>query len=235
MLIDMHAHTSGISRCCQADAAEVLNTARKAGIDGLVLCNHYQEIYVTEAGPAAFAEEYIAEYYRTKQLADAMGFPLFFGVEVTAKLHGNAHILIYGMPPEFVREYPDIYAYPLEKMARIVWERGGLIVQAHPFRSGGQILDTAWLDGVEVNCHPLYDATHCDELMEIAAEKRMLLTCGGDYHADTYRAVCGTVFPDGSCSSEDLVRHLKNTREIRLHVHELRVEEHGEVVFRKTM
>lgn len=235
MLIDMHAHTSGISRCCRADAAEVLHTARKAGIDGLVLCNHYQEVYVTDAGAAAFAEEYIAEYFHTKQIADAMNFPLFFGIEVTAKLHGNAHILIYGMTPEFLREHPEIYAYPLEKMARLVHEGGGLIVQAHPFRAGGQLLDTAQLDGVEVNCHPLYDATHCARLLDIAADKRLLVTCGGDYHADTYRAVCGTHFPHDTKSTDDIVRYLKSTQEICIHVHELRTEAHGDVVFTKPL
>lgn len=231
MLIDMHAHTSGISRCCRADAAEVLRTARKAGIDGLVLCNHYQEIYVSDSGAATFAEDYIAEYYRTRQIADEMNFPLFFGVEVTAKLHNNAHILLYGVSPELLREHPEIYGYTLERMSGIVHERGGMVVQAHPFRSGGQMLDTAWLDGVEVNCHPLYDATHCSRLLGIAAEERLMVTCGGDYHADTYRPVCGTYFPDGARDSDALADYLKTTREIRLHVHELRAEEHSDVVF----
>ena len=233
MLIDMHAHTSGISRCCQADAAEVLATARRAGIDGLVLCNHYQESYINDEGPEAFAEAYIAEYERVKQMADEMQFALFFGVEVTAKLHDNVHILLYGLPPAFLREHPDIYAWPLEKMARFTWERGGLIVQAHPFRRVRRMMDLAWLDGIEINCHPLYDATHCAELMDIASEKGKLVTCGGDYHADTYRAVCGTYFPDGLRTSQELVQYLKTTQEIRLHVHELRQEEHGDVVFRK--
>ena len=116
-------------------------------------------------------------------------------------------------------------------MARIVRERGGLIVQAHPFRANGQILDTNWLDGVEINCHPLYDATHCDELLSIASEKGLLLTCGGDYHADTYRAVCGTHFPDGKTEYADLMDYLKHALEIRLLVHELRTEKPVEVTF----
>ena len=235
MLIDMHAHTSGISRCCRADAAEVLRTARSAGIDGLVLCNHYQEVYVTNGDAAALAEAYIAEYLHAKQLADEMDFPLFFGAEVTAKLHGNAHILLYGIQPELLREHPEIYGYPLEKMYALVHEQGGLVVQAHPFRGGGQVLDPHWLDGLEINCHPLYDATHCDRLLDIAASEQLLVTCGGDYHADTYRAVCGTHFPDDARDCAALAEYLKNTREIRLHVHELQQEEHHDVVFTKNV
>jgi len=231
MLIDMHAHTSGISRCCRAEAREILETARKNGIDGLILCNHYQECYVEADGAAAFAQRYIAEYEKTKAIADEMGMPLYFGVEVTAKLHDNAHILLYGMTPDILREHPEIYAYPLEKMYALVHERGGLVIQAHPFRGGGQIQDMAYLDGVEVNCHPLYDATHCARLMKIAEENDLLVTCGGDYHADCYRAVCGTHFPDGKTEYADLMDYLKHTLEICLLVHELRTEKPVEVTF----
>ena len=108
MLIDMHAHTSGISHCCRADAQTVLETAAKAGIDGLVLTNHYQEMYVTESGAGALAEKYAGEYRFTKKLADAMGIRLFFGIEVTAKRHANAHILVYGVRRNFcwnIRRY----------------------------------------------------------------------------------------------------------------------------------
>lgn len=233
MLIDMHAHTSGISRCCRAEAQAVLQAAQDHGIDGLILCNHYQEIYVTEEGPAALAEAYIREYLHTEALAKEMGIQLFFGVEVTAKRHNNAHILIYGVEPEFVRQYPTIYEEPLEKMYSMAHAHGGIVVQAHPFRSGGHVLDTAYLDGIEVNCHPLYDDTHCERILKIAQDEHIFVTCGGDYHADTYRAVCGTYFPDTIRTSMDIVNHLKSSEKIKLHVHELRTEDHHDVVFLK--
>lgn len=235
MLIDMHAHTSGISWCCRADAQTVLNTARENGIDGLVLCNHYQELYVQNGDPTALAQSYVQEYVQTKELADAMGMPLFFGVEVTASQHDNAHILLYGLQPDFVLRHPAVYEYPLEKITALVHAEGGLAVQAHPFRNGGYLLDLSLLDGVEVNCHPLYDATHCDELLGIAGEAGLLVTCGGDYHADTYRAVCGTHFPDNARDNAALVAYLKQTEQITLHVHEVRTEDHRDVVFHKTL
>lgn len=233
MLIDMHAHTSGISHCCRADARTVLETAAKAGIDGLMLTNHYQEMYVTEAGAGALAEKYVGEYLHTKKLADAMGMRLFFGVEVTAKRHANAHILVYGVQAEFLQAHPEIYDYPLETMYPLVRDAGGILVQAHPFRSGGHVLDVRYLDGIEVNCHPLYDATHCNEILRIARDEKMIVTCGGDYHADTYRAVCGTYFPDGVTDEVGIVEYLRSAPQIKLHVHELRTEDHRDVVFNK--
>lgn len=233
MLIDMHAHTSGISRCCRTDAYGVLTAAKEVGIDGLILCNHYDAGYVDEAGPAAFAEKYIAEYYHTAMVAAEMGMRLYFGIEVTARKHNNAHILVYGMEPGFVRENPEIYDYTLEEICAAVHEKGGLVVQAHPFRGNGKLLDTGILDGVEINCHPIYDDTHCARMQEIAHEAGIFTTCGGDYHADTYRAICGTYFPDEIQRYEGIINHLKTSAEIKMHVHELRTEFHRDVTFVK--
>jgi predicted metal-dependent phosphoesterase TrpH len=63
MLIDMHAHSSGISRCCRTDARTVMETAKANDIDGLILTNHYQEAYLTDEGSRVFAEKYINEYF----------------------------------------------------------------------------------------------------------------------------------------------------------------------------
>lgn len=233
MLIDMHAHTSGISRCCRATAREVLETARRVGIDGLILCNHYQEYYLDEGGAPAFARRYIEEYEKTKAIADEMGMPLYFGVEVTAKLHNDAHILLYGLTPEIVETHPEIYRYPLSDMYALTHARGGLVVQAHPYRGGGHVLDTAYLDGLEINCHPLYDATHRHRLMDIARQEGKFVTCGGDYHADCYRAICGVHFSDEKREYADLLSHLEDASQIRLRVHELGADKPEEAVFEK--
>ena len=231
MLIDMHAHSSGISRCCRTDARTVMETAKANVIDGLILTNHYQEAYLTDEGSRVFAEKYINEYFFAEKHAKELDFKLFFGAEITAKRYDNAHILLYGLTPEMLLAHPDIFDYTLEDMSRIMHAAGGLIVQAHPFRNGGVMLDTRLLDGVEINCHPLYDDTHSDRLLKIAADNHIFVTCGGDYHADTYRAVCGTYFPDTVSDMKDIISHLKASPEIRLHVHELRTDDHRDRVF----
>ena len=37
MLLDLHAHSSGISRCCKIPAPTVLEVSRDLGLDGIVL------------------------------------------------------------------------------------------------------------------------------------------------------------------------------------------------------
>lgn len=233
MLIDMHAHSGGISRCCKADAKDIMTAAKAEGIDGLIMCNHYLKDYVTTT-PEDLAKVYVEEYHYAKKCADEAGIKLFFGIEVTAHKHANSHILVYGMPTEFLIENPEIYDYTLEEMYALVHPAGGLMVQAHPYRGGGKIQELRFLDGIEVNCHPAYDATHCDEMLRIAGEEGKMVTCGGDYHADVpYRPVCGVHFPDDTKDIADVVKYLKETRTIKLHVHELRTEFHRDVEFLK--
>ena len=110
MLIDLHAHTSGISTCCRVPAPEIIKAAQDAGIDGIVLSNHYQRHYVKDGDAAAFAERYVKEYEYTKACGDAAGFRVFYGMELTMELHSGAHILVYGVDPSFTLKYPETYA-----------------------------------------------------------------------------------------------------------------------------
>ena len=69
MLIDLHGHSSGIRRCFQIPAPEVLKVAKDAGLDGIVLSNHYQKVYIPDGNCAAFAERYLEEFHYTEKCA----------------------------------------------------------------------------------------------------------------------------------------------------------------------
>ena len=229
MLIDLHAHSSGISRCCQIPAEEVLKTAKEYGIDGIVLTNHYQKSYLQNDDADAFAKAYVEEFHYTEKIAEELGMKVFFGVEVTTELYKNVHMLVYGVPEKFVLENPRVFELNQEELYKLVKVYGGVLVQAHPFRNGCTVLDTAYLDGVEINCHPLYGNSYQKDLMEIAAENKLLLTCGGDYHADTYRAHCGMYLPDDIGNNNELRDYLLDTKEVKLCIHEPNEETSADV------
>ena len=46
MLIDLHTHSKGISRCCQIDGKDMVLVAKNAGMDGIILTNHYDKNYL---------------------------------------------------------------------------------------------------------------------------------------------------------------------------------------------
>lgn len=223
MLIDMHAHTSGISTCCRIPAPDVVKAALDAGLDGIVLTNHYQRSYVKDGDAAAFAKRYADEYAYAKECADAAGCRIFYGMEVTMHRHDNAHILVYGLDPQFTVENPLLYEMSMEELYTLVHEKGGMLVQAHPFRRGINVLqDLKYLDGVEANSHPLYDATHVQKLTEIAQSKKLILTSGGDYHADTPRPHCGAYLPDDLKDTRDLKNFLMTTDSLDIEYQEPR-------------
>ena len=204
MLIDLHAHTSGISRCCRIPFEQILQQTLAQGMDGIVLTNHYQKSYIQNEDITGFVESYISEFFATQEYGNQIGCRVFFGIEVTMERYPNVHMLIYGIGPEFLRANPTIFDATQAQLYDLVKANNGLLIQAHPFRNGCTVLDTDLLDGVEINCHPLYGNSYSTELLQIAKEKQLLLTCGGDYHADTYRPKCGMILPDGAQDHMDL-------------------------------
>lgn len=220
MLIDLHAHSSGISKCCRISFEEVLRQTLSAGIDGVVLTNHYQKSYISDNNVAAFANKYISEFYAAKQYGKQIGCKVFFGIEMTMEKYPGVHMLLYGVEPDFLLQYPALFDCTQEQLYRTVKARNGVMVQAHPFRNGTAVMNTDFLDGVEINCHPLYKKSYAAELTAIAEKNRLILTCGGDYHADTYRPKCGMVLPDNLESNLDLGLFLSSDKEKELYVQE---------------
>lgn len=225
MLIDLHAHSSGISRCCKLPYDQIMRVASEYGIDAIALTNHYQKSYVKDGTPEEFAERYIEEFKAAEQSGRELGFRVFFGIEVTMELYPKVHILIYGTSLDFLRKNPTLYDYTQKELYEAVKENNGIMVQAHPFRNGTTVLDVNYLDGIEINCHPLYKNSYSGDILRIAKEHNLLVTCGGDYHADTYRPKCGMYIPDDVCDNNSLREFLNSPEEKKLCIQEPNCDE----------
>lgn len=222
MLIDLHAHTKGISHCCRIFAPEVLAAAKEAGLDGICLSNHYQSRYVEDGDALAFARRYSEEFHATRALGDAMGLTVLYGIEVTMERYHDEHLLVYGVDEQFPLHHPALYDMTQQELYEAVHAAGGVVVQAHPMRKGRNVLmDPEHLDGVEVNCHPKYDRCYNEEMAELANNRGWILTCGGDYHADTHRVQCGMYLPETITDGVRLGQYLKNAEAVRLRVQEV--------------
>ncbi|MBE6598842.1 MAG: PHP domain-containing protein [Ruminococcaceae bacterium] len=212
MLIDLHAHTKGMSSCCLAPAPDIVKTAKDNGIDGIVVTNHY--LRQDNGDHRDYAQRYVDEYYYTKECGDAIGCVVIYGMEVTMERYSDAHVLVYGVDTDFTLQHPTIFSYTLEELYSAVKAAGGMVVQAHPFRNGHNklpetSLTEGLLDGLELSSHPLYDGTYVDKLTEMAHQYGLILTSGGDYHADVpYRAYCGVHLPDTVTDTKALCQYL---------------------------
>ena len=233
MLIDLHAHSSGISHCCRIPYDAVIRTAQEVGLSGILLSNHYQKSYVRDGDYAAFAKRYTQEFRLAKEYGDAVGCKVFFGAEVTMEQYNGAHLLLYGITEEFIEENPTLFDWTMEEMYTAVKAVGGTLVQAHPYRKVKNLLPTRYLDGVEVNCHPLYGKSDFADMVEIATENGLILTAGGDYHADTYRPKCGVYLPDHLQSGVEIGRYLLEADSLTLCIHEPNTEAPFEFEWKK--
>lgn len=233
MLIDLHAHSSGISHCCRIPYDAVIRTAQEVGLSGILLSNHYQKSYVRDGDYAAFARRYTQEFRLAKDFGDSVGMRVFFGAEVTMEKYNGAHLLLYGITEEFIEENPTLFDWTMEEMYAAVKAAGGTLVQAHPYRKVKNLLPTQYLDGVEVNCHPLYGKSDFADMVEIATENKLILTSGGDYHADTYRPKCGVYLPDSLQSGVEIGRYLLDADALTLLIHEPNTETPFEYTWKK--
>ncbi len=222
MFVDLHAHSSGISRCCRIPYDQVLEAAKNVGLGGIALTNHYQKYYLENDDSLSFAKRYVQEAIDAKACAKKMGMQLFFGVEATMHRYDDAHILLFGIPEDFVLDHSTLYDYTMEQLYEAVKAKNGALIQAHPFRNGvNRLVSLNLLDGLELSCHPLYDGTHINTLSALAKDNGLILTSGGDYHADTYRAQCGIEIPKTVTNERQLAAFLVNTPSVRLRVHEV--------------
>lgn len=233
LLIDMHAHSSGISECCRIPIDEVLKQAKEAGHDGIVLTNHYSEKYADATSPDDLARRYNEEYFLARRLGEEMGLTVLYGIELTVSRDPKLHILIYGVPFNFITENPTIYTLEQDELYALVHSYGGAVVQAHPFRRDvDRLVSLTHLDGIEVNCHPLYEGTHFERILNIVKDTSLILTAGADYHADTRRAKCGVYLP-ADITNETLSSYLLNCDEVKLHINEVDTTDTYEYVYKR--
>ncbi len=220
MLVDLHGHTGAISRCCRIGAEENVLRAREAGFDGMVITNHYDAGYFNEESYNAWLEGYITEWAHCRALGKQHGVRIFCGVEVNSALVPNLHLLIYGADEAFLRKYPRLCNRTTEELYRICKENGCALIQAHPFRHRVGVQDTAFLDGLEINCHPSYGNSYCADVLAAAQAKHLAVTAGCDYHADSYRSKGGTFLPNEIQTEQELAQYLLKADQFHLQVQE---------------
>jgi predicted metal-dependent phosphoesterase TrpH len=109
VLIDLHTHTRPISWDSFLTPDDLIEHARAAGLDGVVLCEH----------------DFCWDPEEVRALAQRHNFLVLAGVEINTE---EGHILVYGV---------DHYVYGMHRspeLAQVVERAGGAMVASHPYR-----------------------------------------------------------------------------------------------------
>jgi predicted metal-dependent phosphoesterase TrpH len=139
-IIDLHVHTSPASPCSSAPADDVIEEAKKIGLDGICLTDH----------------NYVWPREAVEDLKQRHGFLVLRGNEITTD---QGDMLVFGLE----KDIKGIIS--LEELSREVHNADGFIIAAHPFRgfltfgvgklglSPEKAMERPlfkWVDGVEV-------------------------------------------------------------------------------------
>ena len=210
MIVDLHAHSSGISKCCRISCEGAIDMAIEAGLDGMVLTNHYQRSYLENTDTNEFVEKYIGEFINAKEYGQTKDFKVFFGIEITMEHDPKIHMLVYGVPFDFLRENPEVFALSQSELYTLVKSYGGVLVQAHPFRKYIKRANPEYLDGVEV-FNAKADKEANDNSLKWAEEiNTKIKTSGSDCHRETGVGLGGIITEEPIKTNDDLLRILKS-------------------------
>lgn len=211
MKIDMHIHTSHGSACAQMDPDQLVERAKKVGLDGVCITDHDQ-IWARDA---------------IQRIRDRHDFLVIGGAEVSTD---SGEILVFGLHESVLR-----VGTPSDLRA-MVDEAGGAMVMAHPFRTEPELVSAhadrenqtddrgpdpfevlaqrpifGFLDGMEVynGQSGMREAVFT---ADAAAHLNLPGTGGSDAHAVHGVGSCYTLFDATIRDEGDLVAEIKAGR-----------------------
>lgn len=185
MKMDLHVHTSEISRCGHLTAEETIRLYREAGYDAIVITNHFSRgtaDFFVKKGVPDFTGRFFQAVREAAVIGKRYGLTVLSGMEVHFDENGNDY-LVYGMPESEVADFDAVFKMGAEAFSRLAASKKALFYQAHPFRDGLlKVMETADLFGLEVlNCNPRHD-DHNDKAAQWARDHHLHAIAGSDCH-----------------------------------------------------
>ncbi len=186
----MHTHTSPCSRCGRLTPTELADSLFDEGYTGAVLTNHFLggNTGISRELPwRDFVYEYERDYIACREAARKYRVDIFFGIE--EHLGEGLEVLIYGITPDVLYAHPELTSRDRLLWRRVINSHGGVVIQAHPFRTARyiptpRVLEHDTIDGIEVYNHSNLtpDINRRAELYA-ARYPELITTSGADAHA----------------------------------------------------
>ena len=186
-LVQLHLHTSDTSRCGHATGAEIARACKEAGYSLIAITDHFfnANIGCDRNLPWEEKVEYLLRGYRSaKKVGDEIGLKVIFGWETFQE---GRELLTYGLDEKFLMDHPDIVSYDYYKYIKCVYDAGGRIIHAHPYREAPYIPEFS-PDPKSVEAYEVYNAGNREEewnekALNEAKENQLLMFAGSDAHS----------------------------------------------------
>ena len=209
-MFETHLHTAETSACAALPAFDAVDRYHQNGYSGLVVTDHYVDTFF-EGSLLPWAEQidrFLRGYRLAKQRGAQWGMTVLLGIELRFQHNANDY-LVYGITPEFLIRHPRLYAMDEPSFYRLAKETGLLVIQAHPFRDNNQVIDSRWLDGIEVfNGQPAH-RNHNDRALAYAQAHALIGISGSDCHDEASACTGGIIEPYPIETDRDLLAQLR--------------------------
>ena len=152
MKIDLHVHTSEVSRCGKLPARDVVNIYKELGYDAICITNHfstYTKGALRAKGHLDFIKAFEDGYQLARAEGEKIGLLVFRGYEFRCNRHDN-DFLIYHLPSDLLEKFDEIVNLPITDCLKQLRNNGVKIYQAQPFRTNSTLIDPSLLDGIEI-------------------------------------------------------------------------------------
>jgi len=220
-LYETHLHTNEASACGKNSGAEMARAAKENGYAGIIVTDHNWggNTCVDRSLPwEEWLDKFFLGYEHAKEEGDKIGLQVFQGYEAG---YGGPEFLIYGITTDFMKAHPEIKTASVKELVDIIHLCGGMVIQAHPFRTADYI-DGIYtyedcVDGLEIingghsnSESGARDRVHCDEeAIELAQKTKLPATAGSDRHS-LWPVMGGVAFPTPLRDIQDYIFRIKN-------------------------
>lgn len=212
---EIHLHTSNCSACSRSTGKEMVQAAKKAGLSGIVITNHFyhgNSAVDRRLSWEEFVGAYRDDFLAAREEGAKTGVEVFFGIEEV--IGPGKEALIYGLSPETVINTPQMKQMSLPELCDFVHKNGGLLHHAHPFRCRDYIAqpfstpDMRYFDGIEV--YNQFNTPLSNRMARDFAVKYGLdAISGGDIHHADDLGKTGLCFEERISTPDELVRALR--------------------------
>ena len=204
---EMHCHTGCVSRCGRVEPERIVQLYTEKGYNGIVVTDHYSPMTFTPNWcPQRQIDFYLSGYRRMKDYAGD-DFTVLLGLELRHYFTANDY-LIYGVDEEFFFNAGNLML-PWEKQVfEMCKDKGYLVFQAHPFRTGIRQCNPDYIDGVEVY-NGKTNKHQNSKALEWAKSNNKLMVSGSDFHTVKNLAKGGIITDSPIKSNKDLLEALK--------------------------
>lgn len=200
-VIDLHVHTFPASPCSSASEDQLIEQAKRIGLDGVCLTDH----------------NHVWSPDRIKELSEKHGFVILRGNEITTD---QGDMLVFGLEEDIKG------IIKLQDLRKEVSGVGGFCIAAHPFRGfltfgAGQLGLTPeraaertlfqWVNAIEVMNGKVTESEN-GLAASVAASLGLPATGGSDAHDAGEVGLYATRFPTKIQTDAELLTALKNGR-----------------------